>query len=308
MITKAFSPNDSPEQPPGGVNLLTFDVEDWYHINYPVVDFTVFDRREDHQALLDYTKKLSRYCKTQGVQGTFFVLGRLLEKKPQIGQWIIEEGQELALHGYEHDLLTGKNPDQFKRELDRSIQAFRQITGTYPLGYRAPSWSINQSNQWILETLDSFGFLYDSSVFPIKNFLYGISDAPTDPFFPVIRGRSLSLLEIPVSIFRLGARRLAYSGGIYFNLWPFIVIREIGEALTRQGKLNLFYFHPWDLWKRSPDHRRELRARWTSFHLGNTLTKFERLLESFPMGSMVQHLDVMKESAQPRAIGNVHAS
>jgi len=257
---------------------------------------------------LDYTKKLTRYCKTRGVRGTFFVLGRLLEKKPQIGQCIVEEGQELALHGYEHDLLTGKSLDQFKQDLERSIQAFRQITGAYPLGYRAPSWSINENNQWILETLDSFGFIYDSSIFPIKNFLYGISDAPTDPFYPVIRGRSLRLLEIPVSVFRLGAKRMAYSGGIYFNLWPFSVIRKMSEALIRQGKLNLFYFHPWDLWKRSPEHRRQLKARWTSFHLGNTLYKFERLLESFPMGSMAEHLDFLRERARPISIGTVYAS
>lgn len=307
-MMNAFLSNHPPGQPPRGFNLLTFDVEDWYHINYPVVDFTVYDRQEDHQALLDYTKKLTGYCKTRGIRGTFFVLGRLLEKKPQIGQWIVDEGQELALHGYEHDLLTGKNIDQFKEDLERSMEAFRQITGVYPLGFRAPSWSINESNLWVLETLEAFGFLYDSSIFPIKNFLYGISEAPADPFFPVIRGRSLGLLEIPVSVFKVRSRPMAYSGGVYFNLWPFAVIRKMSESLNRQGKLNLFYFHPWDLWKRSPEHRRQLKARWTSFHLGNTLAKFERLLDSFPMGGIAEHLDFLRERARSMAIGNIYGS
>ena len=290
------------------MNLLTFDVEDWYHINYPLVDFTVFDRQEDHQALFDRTKKLTEYCKTNRLRGTFFVLGRLLEKRPEIGEWIVEQGQELALHGFEHDLLTGKNPDQFKQELERSLQAFRQITGAHPLGFRAPSWSINEDNLWVLEILESFGFAYDSSIFPIKNFLYGLPTAPAEPFYPLIRGRQLSLLEIPVSVFRLGPRRIAYSGGIYFNLWPFKVIQKIGERQSRLNDFNLFYFHPWDLWKRFPDQIRQLKARWVTLHLGNTLRKFERLLTSFPMGCISANLESLKDRAKPARLGADHES
>lgn len=290
------------------MNLLTFDVEDWYHINYPVVTFTVFDQQEDHRALLARTQKLTGYCKSRGLRGTFFVLGRLLEKRPEIGEWIVEQGQELALHGYEHDLLTGKTPDQFKQELERSVEAFRQITGAHPLGYRAPSWSVNESNLWVLEILESFGFTYDSSIFPVKNFLYGLPTAPAEPFYPLIRGRQLGLLEVPVSIFKVGSGRIAYSGGIYFNLWPYKVIQKIGERQGRLKGFNLFYFHPWDLWKRSPEQIRQLKARWLGLHLGNTLRKFERLLEAFPMGGISDHLDALKERAVPAHLGSSHES
>ncbi len=291
------------------MNLLTFDVEDWYHINYPVVDFTVFDQQEDHQALFDRTKKLTEYCKTRGIQGTFFVLGRLLEKRPEIGEWIVGQGQELALHGFEHDLLTQKSPDPFKVELERSMEAFRRITGTLPLGYRAPSWSINATNLWILETLDSFGFTYDASIFPVKNFLYGLPSAPSEPFYPIIGGRQLSLLEVPVSIIKMGPRRIAYSGGIYFNLWPFMIIRKLAARQSNQGKPNLFYFHPWDLWKRSPDQCRQLKAaRWVTIHLGDALLKFERLLDAFPMGSIAANLESLKRRARPALLGTIHES
>ena len=167
------------------MNLLTFDVEDWYHINYPVVDFTVFDQQEDHQALFDRTKKLTEYCKTRGIQGTFFVLGRLLEKRPEIGEWIVEQGQELALHGFEHDLLTTKDPIRSRMNWNVPWRSFGRSPGTHPLGYRAPSWSINATNLWVLETLDSFGFAYDASIFPVKNFLYGLPTAPSEPFYPI---------------------------------------------------------------------------------------------------------------------------
>lgn len=298
----------SKEPTPGALNLLTFDIEDWYHINYPVVDFMVFDRQEDHKCLFDRIKQLTGYCEKRGIQGTFFVLGRLLEKKPAIGEWIVAQGQELALHGQEHDLLTQKTPDQFKNELERSIRAFRQVTGNHPLGFRAPSWSINLENIWVLEILESFGFQYDSSIFPIKNFLYGLPTAPSDPFYPIVRGRQLGLLEIPVSITRLGPFRLAYSGGVYFNLWPFRVIQKIGDRRTHGNKINLFYFHPWDLWKRSPNQTRRLKARWVSLHLGNTLRKFERLLQTFPMGSISANLDSLKDRARPFELGAIHES
>ncbi len=285
------------------MNLLTFDIEDWYHVNYPKVDFTVFDQQEDHQTLFEKTRKLTDYCKVRGIQGTFFILGRLLEKRPEIGEWIVEQGQELALHGLDHHLLTGKTPDQFKKELEGALQAFQRITGKPPLGFRAPSWSVNGSNLWVLEILDSFGFLYDSSIFPIKNFLYGFPSAPMEPFFPVIRGRQLRLLEIPVSILKLGPGRIAYSGGVYFNCLPYPLIRRIVNRQIRQGMDSLFYFHPWDLWKRSPQHLQQLKARWVTLHIGDTLQKFERLLETFPMGSLFGNLDYLKNRARPTDLG-----
>jgi polysaccharide deacetylase family protein (PEP-CTERM system associated) len=291
------------------MNLLTFDIEDWYHINYPIIDFSLFDRQEDHQALFGHVQSLTEFCRINGIQGTFFVLARLLEKRPRIGEWIVEQGQELALHGYEHDLLTGKEPDQFKKELEHSLDIFRRITGRYPLGYRAPSWSINLTNLWVLETLEAFGFTYDASIFPIKNFLYGLPTAPAEPFYPVIGGRQLRMLEVPVSIARLGARRIAYSGGMYFNLWPFPVVRKLAARQTRRGGINLFYFHPWDLWKRSPDQCRRLKgARWVTIHLGDSLLKFKSLLSSFPLGNISAHLDRLKERAGRAPLGMVHES
>jgi peptidoglycan-N-acetylglucosamine deacetylase len=305
MISGLSSADLQPSLFPG-TNLLTFDIEDWYHINYPVIDFSLFDQQENHQRLLEHTGRLVRYCQERGLRGTFFVLGRLLEKKPDIGRCIVEGGQELALHGYEHELLTRQAPDRFKKELERSVKAFHRITGSFPLGFRAPSWSIDERNFWILEILESFGFVYDSSIFPLKNFLYGISEAPAEPFYPVVNGRPLKLLEIPVTVFRFGSKRLAFSGGIYFNLWPFQAIRKMSEKQNRQGQFTLFYFHPWDLWKRTPEHRRRLKARWTSLHLGKPLNKFHLLLDAFPLACIGDQLDQLKAKAQSIPLGKRH--
>ena len=286
------------------MNLLTFDIEDWYHINYPVVDFSFWEAGEDHAALLDRTGKIIRHCREHRLQATFFVLGRLLEKKPRLGEMIVEQGQELALHGYEHDLLNQKNQDHFKIELDRAVTAYRKITGLFPKGFRAPSWSLNAGNLWVLEVLEAFGFAYDASLFPIRTFLYGLPSAPLEPFYPVIGGKKLRLLEVPVSVFPLGTRRLPYSGGLYFNLWPFPIIRSLARRLTDRGKINLFYFHPWDLWKRSPKQVKALKAPWLRVHLGNTLKKFEKLLASIPMGSIEANLGSLQAQASPARIGD----
>jgi len=290
------------------MNLLTFDIEDWYHINYPSVDFSFFDAREDHAGLLERILKILACCRERRIRGTFFVLGRLLEKRPEIGESILSQGQELALHGYEHHLINQQGPDQFKQELERAIKAYEQIAGFAPRGFRAPSWSITPKNIWTLETLEAFGFDYDASLFPVHNFLYGFPTAPAVPFYPVLKGRRLSLLEVPASVFPVGSKRLAYSGGLYFNLWPFFLIRRMAATLADRGGNTLFYFHPWDLWKRSEDQIRSLKARWLNLHLGDTLKKFEKLLDIFPLGSIGENIQLLKNQAEPVVLDHAPTS
>lgn len=285
------------------MNLLTFDVEDWYHTNFPRTDFSLFDRQEDHQALALRLKDLTDLCRAKGVKATFFILGRLLEKRPDLGERIVEEGHELALHGYEHDLLTEMNADRFQRELERSLVAFRRITGGFPEGFRAPSWSVDERNLWVLEILERFGFAYDSSLFPVKNFLYGFPEAPCRPFFPRLGDRTLKLLEIPVPIQKIGPIRLAYSGGIFFSLWPFWVIRRLADSTLERGGPCLFYFHPWDLWKRSPEQTSILKARWINLHLGDTLSKFLKVLDAYPLGSVTGLLEELRAQAETVSLG-----
>ncbi|MBI5585973.1 MAG: polysaccharide deacetylase family protein [Deltaproteobacteria bacterium] len=281
------------------MNLLTFDIEDWYHINYPPTDFTRYDREEDHQALLKRLQDILTLCREFGARGTFFVLGRLLEKCPRLGEAILTAGQELALHGYEHHLLRDQGPDRFQHDLERAIRAYEAVAGKQPLGFRAPSWSVGKDSFWALPILEAFGFAYDASVFPIKNFLYGLPRAPLRPFFPRLAGQRLRLLEIPVSVFIWGSQRLPYSGGIYFNLWPLALIRYFSRRRLEQGGYNLFYFHPWDLWARPRELTRRLKARWLQLHLGDTRKKFEQILIRFRPRAIADELASLKEQAGP---------
>lgn len=281
------------------MNLLTFDIEDWYHINYPLTDFEHFDRQEDHSSLVDRLRGILTLCRDYRARGTFFVLGRLLEKRPLIGELILEAGQELALHGYEHHLLQDRGPDGFRRDLEGSLRIFRDLAGNPPLGFRAPSWSIGPDTLWALEILESFGLAYDASIFPIRNFLYGIPTAPLRPFYPRVQGRPLKLLEIPVSVYTWGVRRIPYSGGLYFNLWPWTGIQFFARRVLQQGRYNLFYFHPWDLWPRPKGLIRQLKAHWLHLHLGDPRKKFEAVLARFRPQSLSDVLPALKQAAGP---------
>lgn len=289
------------------MNFLTFDIEDWYHINYPSTDFSRYDRQEDHRALEERLKKLLGLCREAEAGGTFFVLGRLLEKCPRLGERILEAGQELALHGYEHHLLRDRGPEDFRQDLERSIEVFRKIAGRPPLGFRAPSWSIGPKALWALPILDSLGFSYDASVFPIRNFLYGLPSAPLRPFFPRLEGRTLRLLEIPVSVYLRGSVRIPYSGGLYFNLWPLALVRFFSRQRRPDG-YNVFYFHPWDLWPRPRHLTRQLQARWLHLHWGNPRKRFETVLRRYRPQSIASQLSVLRERARPAAPAGNHES
>ena len=289
------------------MNLLTFDIEDWYHINYPATDFARYDREEDHRSLQERVENILALCRELKAEGTFFVLGRLLEKCPRLGERILEAGQELALHGYEHHLLRDRGPEAFRQDLERSLEVFQKIAGRPPLGFRAPSWSVGNDTPWALPLLDSFGFVYDSSIFPIKNFLYGNPQAPRQPFFPRLGGRSLNLLEIPVSVLSWGTQRLPYSGGLYFNLLPLSLVRFIAGRRLTQGTYNLFYFHPWDLWARPRELTRRLQARWLHLRLGDPLKKFQEVLLRFRPRSIASQIDVLKAQAGPATPTGDHA-
>jgi hypothetical protein len=186
------------------------------------------------------------------------------------------------------------------------VRAFTVVAGKPPLGFRAPSWSVGKEAFWALPILEAFGFVYDASVFPIKNFLYGLPAAPLKPFFPRLAGGDLRLLEVPVSVFIWGSQRLPYSGGLYFNLWPWPLIRYFSRRRLEQGGYNLFYFHPWDLWPRSGELTRRLKARWLHLHLGDPRKKFERVLIRFRPRAIADELVNLREQAGPAALTGGH--
>ena len=297
--------------PYGHLNILTFDIEDWYHINYPQLDFTAYDEKEDHSSLLSAVKKILSFLKERNTKATFFILGRIAEKKPEMVLSIAEDGHEIALHGYEHYLLKDIGKEQFKRETERCIKIFEGITGRIPKGFRAPSWS---ATPWLFGVLKEMGFEYDASVFPVKTPLYGIPDAPRYPFFA-----GDNLLEIPTSVYRLNlpfpllnkegikgrsisGKNIAFSGGVFFKIFPWVAIKKAVNKIKREGLPLIFFFHPWDLWDR-PGKLPGLKTRFIfDLKIGNVEKRFLRLLESLPMNSIASVLKDLKNGAIAKEI------
>ncbi|MEK6545251.1 MAG: polysaccharide deacetylase family protein [Nitrospinota bacterium] len=276
--------------PYGHLNILTFDIEDWYHINYPQLNFADFDKEEDHSLLLSAVKKILSLLKEKNTKATFFILGRIAEKKPEMVLSIAEDGHEVAIHGYEHYLLKDIGKEQFKRETERCIEIFEGITGRIPKGFRAPSWS---ATPWLFGVLKEMGFEYDASVFPVKTPLYGIPDAPRYPFFT-----EDNLLEIPTSVYRLSGKNIAFSGGVFFKILPWIAIKKAVNKIKQEGLHLIFFFHPWDLWDR-PGKLPGFRTRFMfDLKVGNVENRFMRLIDNLPMQSIASVLKDLKNRAE----------
>lgn len=262
-------------------NAITIDVEDWLSALYPqrpVTDRFVVNTRKVLQALA-----------TRQTCGTFFVLGRVAEKAPQLVREIQAAGHEVQSHGYGHELLHHLTPARFRADLEHSKKLLEDITGCPVNGYRAPAFSITTQTLWALDVLAETGFTYDSSVFPLRTRRYGIDGAPYYPHVLRTPGGH-ELHEFPVATYRLAGRRIPAGGGGYFRLFPYFVLRRGIRQLNVAGHPATIYVHPYEY---NPGEISELpyAISWkTRLHqsLGRRWfpRRIDRLLTEFRFGSI----------------------
>jgi polysaccharide deacetylase family protein (PEP-CTERM system associated) len=206
-----------------------------------------------------------------GIRATFFALGRVCAKFPWLLPTIVERGHEVASHGFGHDPVYTLTPVRFEDDMRRSIDVITSQTGTSPLGYRAPQFSVTPDTMWVGPILNKLGFVYSSSVFPIQGFRYGISDAPAYPFrwrdwttftgAPISRAADTgSLVEFPMTTLRCFGKRWPVCGGGWLRLLPgAILLRALAQARSA-GQPGVIYMHPYELaTKEVAELRREFR-------------------------------------------------
>ena len=271
------------------VNLLTFDIEDWYHANYDSVDLSVARAGESHfRANMDMLLQL---CSDAGCKATFFVLGQIGEQHPETVRAIVRAGHEVASHGYGHQLAYKQTYAEFKADVKKSAEILQTLTGEKVWGYRAPSWSIVKRNHHYLEALEELGLHYDASIFPVKTFLYGIPDAPTEIHHPTVNGRQLDLLEVPMSVARIGSRNIGYSGGFYFRLLPTWLIKRVIRSSNAAGRHSIVYLHPRELDPSEQRLKLPLLESFIQYYNGcGTKQKLTEILRSFRFNSIRQRL------------------
>jgi polysaccharide deacetylase family protein (PEP-CTERM system associated) len=262
------------------VNALTVDFEDWYQgLEIPATDWKRFEDRIEigGRRLLDLLAE-------RRVRGTFFILGTVAEKHPHLVREITAAGHEVGTHGWSHTLVYRMTPETFAVELKRSIEVLEELSGQRVVGHRAPFFSITRASLWALPILEQCGIRYDSSIFPVLNYRYGIEDAPRWPHRVESAG---SLIEFPITTWRVLGRNLPVAGGAYFRIMPYAFTQMGFRAINRTGHSATFYIHPWELDAEHP--RIPLPRRIAATHYANlkaTIPRMRRLLSDFAFAPM----------------------
>lgn len=229
---------------PPSRTIVTVDVEEWYDVNYTSADWSRTDTSTSR--VRDNTWEILEILARTGSKATFFVLGRIARHYPELVNAIDRQGHEVACHGEEHELLYDLNPSQFRQSLRRSVDRLSSLTGKNIIGFRAPSCSITEKNPWALEILCEQGFLYDSSIFPIENYMYGVRGFPVCPC-RLTTGGGHRLIEIPPSVTELGRLRIPFGGGVYLRILPSVLQRRLISIARARGRPFMLYFHPADI-------------------------------------------------------------
>ncbi len=271
---------------PSVTNALSVDIEDYFQVSAfePRFDPQCWDSLECRVEA--NTQRILALFENRGVHATFFVLGWVAERYPQLIDSIVRGGHELASHGYGHRRATTQTAHEFRDDIRKAKAILEDISGKPVRGYRAPSYSIGRCNLWALDELKAAGYHYSSSIYPVHHDLYGIPDAPRFPF-----RLDNGLLEIPISTVRLAKRNLPFGGGGFFRLYPYPLSRWGIRYINRIDRQpSVFYFHPWEIDPGQPRvNDLPFRSRLRHYlNLHRTEARLKRLLDDFAWGTLEQ--------------------
>ena len=230
---------------------LSVDVEDYFQVLNMAerIDRSDWDRLELRCG--DSTRRLLDLFAERGASATFFFLGWIAERLPDLVREVREAGHEIASHGYDHRLLQDLGPDGFRADLERTARILEEITGERPRSFRACTWSITRQTSWAPPILAEAGYRIDSSIFPVRHPDYGVSGAPVTPYR--LETTSGELLEFPPLTLEVAGRRVPIGGGGYLRLWPtWLLARGLIRHASR-GWPGCVYLHPWEV---DPDQPR----------------------------------------------------
>jgi polysaccharide deacetylase family protein (PEP-CTERM system associated) len=255
---------------------FTVDLEDWYH------GIPIDDRRKAaaERRLHVGTEQLIELLDRHDAKATFFCLSPTAREHPQIVRRLADAGHDIGSHGESHDLVYEMTRERFREETRRSIRELEDCSGRQLRCYRAAYFSITKRSLWALEILAELGIAFDSSIFPVRNWRYGIPGYSRRPLR--VETAKGPILEFPLPTRRVLGRDLPAAGGAYFRIYPYFVTKANVRALEREGIPVVFYLHPWEL---DPDHPRVAfpwKPKLTHYaNLRSTRPRLERLLADF---------------------------
>jgi polysaccharide deacetylase family protein (PEP-CTERM system associated) len=277
------------------LNAMTVDVEDFFHVS-AFESIISPEQWKDYQPRVEAnTQRLLELFAKHNVKSTFFVLGWVAERYPQLIKDIHKQGHEIASHGYAHRRATEQTRAEFTADVKRSKDHLEDLLGEKLTGYRAPSFSIGYNNEWAFEVLAELGFSYSSSTYPVKHDLYGTPDWPRFAY-----KRKEGITEIPIPTHRIFGRQTPIGGGGYFRLYPYQLTKFLVDSyLSKEKQPYSFYFHPWEIDDEQPRlNNAPLKSRFRHYvNLSKTYSKLELLLEDFSWGTMkdVYNIDAVQK-------------
>lgn len=272
------------------LNALSIDVESFVESNlesFPVPADLLTESRQRYEVERNVDAVLEM-LQGFGTRATFFFVGTVADRSPRLVRSVTDAGHEVASHSYEHVRVFNQHPNDFRSRMAQTKSRLEQLTGVEVMGFRAPDFSITKASFWALDVLKELGFLYDSSMFPIRfHDVYGVPE--TDPGIHKLPN---GLVEFPLSTISFRGRRLPFGGGGYFRLYPLWVTRAFMRARNRHGQPCMFYLHPYEA---GPEIARVPLPFYRRFrHYHHTAEGEKRLvwiLRSFPFGTIRQVLE-----------------
>ena len=288
-LTKAPTSHDG-TQPSGKTlgmtNAFTVDVEDYFQVEgfAKAIDRGSWDGFRTRVAAS--TSTLLELLAQHKVRATFFVLGWVARKHPEVVRQIVALGHEVASHGMSHRLIYTQTPAEFQRETRAAKALLEDLSQSPVVGYRAATYSITQRSLWALDILCEEGFQYDSSIFPMRHDRYGMPDAEPRPHILTTPGGG-RLVEFPISVLHYCGAKVPVAGGGYFRLFPYRFTRWALRKLNARQQEFVFYVHPWEVDPEQPRVAAGALSRFRHYlNLDRCAERLGRLLGDFQFDTM----------------------
>ncbi len=273
-------------------DVLSFDIEDWFHI-VEVESLADPKTWPDKESLVErYTEWIVQTVTEAGVSCTFFILGWVAERYPRLVQLMVEHGHEVGSHSYWHRKVYELDEPTFREDMQRSIDVIESAGGAKVLGFRAPSFSITPGTEWAFDVLHDLGLKYDASLFPAGR-AHGGYPCEEGPHLFTGAPSGKPMLELPMSIMRVGPKRIPFSGGGYLRLFPLWMIQRGFEQQHAKGRPTVIYLHPRDFAPDCPRVSMPLHRRFKCYvNTRGTKSKLAHLLRRYRFGSCAEVLGV----------------
>ena len=267
-------------------NAMTVDVEDYYQVEAFSHQVSLSDWPNYEGRVERNVERLLRLLADHDVHGTFFTLGWIAERYPELIKRIVDAGHELASHGYDHTRVDQQSPDEFRLDTRKTKQILEDLGGVEVRGYRAASFSVSDKTPWAFKILADEGYRYSSSIYPIRHDLYGMPSAPRFAHAP---DENSSIIEVPITTVSFLNRKLPCGGGGYFRLYPYAFSRWAMRRVNgKDHQPCVFYLHPWEIdpgQPRMPNLSAKTRIR-HYLNLRHMEDRLHRLLSDFAWDRM----------------------